>query len=74
MDRNQLFEFKVGVGQVIKCWDEVIQKMTVGDHIVVICPSNLAYGSRAMGDVIPANSDLEFEIQMFGFGKHKADL
>lgn len=45
--------------------------MTLGDKVVVICPSNTAYGSGGAGSLIPPNSDLEFEIEMFAFGKHK---
>ena len=59
--------------RVIPCWDEVILRMAVGDKIVVICPSNLAYGSRGAGGLIPPNSDLEFEIEMFGFGKSNTE-
>jgi len=70
-NRNQPFKFKVGVGQVIKCWDEVIGRLTIGDHVTVKCPSDLAYGSRGAGGVIPPNADLLFEIEMLGFGHHK---
>ncbi len=45
--------------------------MTLGDVVVVTCPSNLAYGSRGAGGLIPPNADLNFEIEMLGFGSHK---
>lgn len=49
--------------------------MTLKEHIIVTCPSHLAYGSRGFSTVIPPNSDLEFEIEMISFGKHSsADL
>ncbi|CAK69003.1 unnamed protein product (macronuclear) [Paramecium tetraurelia] len=66
-DRNQPFEFRVGVGQVIKCWDDVVLNLTLGDKVTVICPSATAYGSRGAGKVIPPNSDLQFDIEMLGF-------
>ncbi|CAD8146458.1 unnamed protein product [Paramecium octaurelia] len=66
-DRNQPFEFRVGIGQVIKCWDDVVLNLTLGDKVTVICPSATAYGSRGAGRVIPPNSDLQFDIEMLGF-------
>ncbi|KRX02096.1 hypothetical protein PPERSA_03158 [Pseudocohnilembus persalinus] len=74
VDRNSPFKFQVGVGRVIKCWDEVIQKLTLQDSVTVICPSDTAYGSRGAGGLIPPNSDLQFEIQMISFGNHKSEL
>ena len=61
-DRGQPLEFSIGVGQVIKCWDEVGVNMEVGQKVKVLCPSDTAYGSRSVGP-IPANSDLIFEIE-----------
>ncbi|CAD8075852.1 unnamed protein product [Paramecium sonneborni] len=66
-DRNQPFDFRVGIGQVIKCWDDVVLNLTLGDKVTVICPSDTAYGSRGAGRVIPPNSDLQFDIEMLGF-------
>lgn len=62
-DRNQPFEFNVGTGQVIQCWDEVVSELSVGDHVTVKCPYETAYGDRGVGP-IPAKSDLNFEIEM----------
>ncbi|KAL4446117.1 hypothetical protein ABPG74_021656 [Tetrahymena malaccensis] len=70
-DRNQPFQFQVGRGRVIKCWDEVVARLTLGDHVIVTCPSETAYGKNGAGSVIPPNSDLKFEIEMLGFGTHK---
>lgn len=69
-DRNQPFKFNVGRGRVIKCWDEVVQRLTLGDHVIVTCPSETAYGKNGAGSVIPPNTDLKFEIEMLGFGSH----
>mmetsp|Transcript_49047 Transcript_49047/g.56492 ORF Transcript_49047/g.56492 Transcript_49047/m.56492 type:complete len:136 (+) Transcript_49047:23-430(+) len=70
-DRNRPFEFNVGVGQVIKCWDEVVSRMSLGEKCLVVCPSETAYGSRGAGRVIGPNADLRFEIEMLGFGGQK---
>jgi FKBP-type peptidyl-prolyl cis-trans isomerase len=58
-DRGQPLDFNIGVGQVIKCWDEVGLSMEIGAKVKVLCPSETAYGSRAVGP-IAANSDLHF--------------
>ncbi len=66
-DRNSPFQFQLGVGQVIKCWDDVVAKMSKGEKIIVTCPSDLAYGTRGAGGVIPPNTDLKFEIELLSW-------
>ena len=63
-DRNEPLDFTLGIGQVIKCWDEAVARLSVGEKISVICPSEQAYGSRGAGGVIPPNSDLLFEMEL----------
>lgn len=53
-----------GVGQVIPGWTEALQLMKPGDKWTIHIPSRLAYGSRAMGPYIPANSDLIFQVEL----------
>ena len=67
VDRKQPFNFKLGVGQVIKCWDNVVSKMSKGEKIKVTCPSDLAYGSRGAGGIIPPNTDLNFTIELLSW-------
>ena len=67
-DRNSPFKFTLGVGQVIKCWDMSVARLSLGERIKVICPYNLAYGERGAGGVIPPKTDLAFEMELIKIG------
>ncbi len=57
-------EFTTGAGQMIPGYDAQVQDMQVGEKRTVILPPDMAYGDRAVGDIIPANSFLIFEIEL----------
>lgn len=66
VQRGQPIEFLLGEGQVIPGWDEGISLLSVGDKARLLIPSELAYGSRGAGGVIPPDAPLLFDVSLEG--------
>lgn len=64
LDRSEPFKFQIGVGQVIRGWDEGVVGMCVGEKRQLIVPSDLAYGQQGAGDMIPGGATLIFDIEL----------
>ncbi len=64
VERGQPFNLKVGVGQVIPGWDEALSLLHKGEKAKIIIPYNLAYGEQGHPPVIPAKSDLIFDVEI----------
>ena len=72
VDKGRPFQFVIGIGQVIKGWDEGVMPMSLGEKAVLTVTSDFGYGSRGAGGVIPPNADLRFEVELLAIGSLNA--
>ena len=63
-DRPGNFTFPLGVGRVIKGWDQGVQGMKVDGQRILIIPPSMGYGARGAGNIIPANATLIFDVEL----------
>jgi len=61
--RNEPFKFQLGIGQVIKGWDNGLLNMCPGEKRKLTIPSHLGYGDTGAGDRIPPKATLLFEVE-----------
>ncbi|BGP00124.1 FK506 binding protein proline rotamase rapamycin-binding protein [Rhodotorula toruloides] len=63
-DRGQPFQTAIGVGRVIRGWDEGVPQLSLGQKAKLHITSDYGYGARGAGGVIPPNADLVFEVEL----------
>jgi len=63
-DRGDPFVTKIGVGQVIKGWDEGVPQLSLGQKALLVVTPDFGYGARGFPPVIPPNAILRFEVEL----------
>ncbi|KAH9941266.1 uncharacterized protein BXZ73DRAFT_75222 [Epithele typhae] len=63
-DRGSPFDTLIGVGKVIRGWDEGVPLLSLGEKAIITVTPDFAYGSRGFPPVIPPNSTLKFEVEL----------
>mmetsp|Transcript_576 Transcript_576/g.1369 ORF Transcript_576/g.1369 Transcript_576/m.1369 type:complete len:84 (-) Transcript_576:120-371(-) len=62
--KGRPFTFTIGIGQVIRGWDEGVAQMSLGEKATLFITPDYGYGARGAGNVIPPNADLQFEVEL----------
>ena len=72
-DRGELFEFTIGVGQVIKGWDEGVVQLSLGERATLRITSDFGYGSAVPRPPIPPDADLVFDVELLAIDGRKIE-
>jgi len=63
-DRGDPFVTEIGVGKVIKAWDEAVPQLSKGQKAILTATPDYAYGNRGFPPIIPPNATLKFEVEL----------
>lgn len=74
LTRGSPIQFTLGVGQVIKGWDLGVDGMCIGEKRELTIPSELGYGKRGAGGIIPPNADLVFTVELVDIKGRRDEL
>eukprot|EP00744_Colponema_vietnamica_P022269 GILI01031970.1.p1 GENE.GILI01031970.1~~GILI01031970.1.p1 ORF type:complete len:115 (-),score=15.04 GILI01031970.1:112-456(-) len=66
-ERNEPFQFMLGVGEVIRGWDEAVAQMSLGQKCRLTISPHYAYGAEGVAGVIPPHSTLVFDVELISF-------
>ena len=69
-DRNQPFQFTVGISQVIRGWDEGIMQLKKGQKATIICPPEYGYGDYGAPPRIPPKAVLKFDVEVIDWEEY----
>eukprot|EP00092_Neocalanus_flemingeri_P052589 GFUD01061543.1.p1 GENE.GFUD01061543.1~~GFUD01061543.1.p1 ORF type:complete len:220 (+),score=74.74 GFUD01061543.1:29-688(+) len=64
LDKSEPFQFQIGVGQVIRGWEEGVLGMCEGEKRKLTVPAALGYGDQGAGDDIPGGATLLFDVEL----------
>lgn len=62
--RGEPFTTEIGLGRVIKGWDEGMPKLSLGEKAVLTVSPDYAYGTKGVPPLIPPNAELKFEVEV----------
>ncbi|TGZ80799.1 FKBP-type peptidyl-prolyl cis-trans isomerase Fkh1 [Ascodesmis nigricans] len=71
-DRGAPFGCAIGVGQVIRGWDEGVPQLSLGERAKLTITPDYGYGPRGVPGVIPGNATLIFDVELLGINGKKA--
>ena len=63
-ERGHAFTFQLGVGRVIKGWDDGVSKLSIGQRVKLLIPWADAYGEKGQPPRIPPRADLIFDVEL----------
>ncbi|KAI5837973.1 hypothetical protein DFP73DRAFT_566413 [Morchella snyderi] len=73
VDRGEPFVTKIGVGKVIKGWDEGVPTMSLGEKARLTITGDYAYGDRGFPNLIPPRATLVFDVELLAINNKKAE-